>query len=222
MSTTTPTGVRTATLPRVNLLPTEIREGARFRNLQAAMGLSVVLALVVVGALAYLGSSDVNDAQGGLSAAQTLGTGLQTKVNTFANVPQQYALVAAADAQLQQALSQEVRYSFILNDLSLRIPAGVWLTSLTVNQSVDTPNAIPGAWGTPELATVKAAGTAINLSDVGGWLDSLARSGNYTDPWVGNATSSASPGATGQWTFDSTVGITSKALSNRYTQKAGG
>jgi len=221
MSTTTPTGVRTATLPRVNLLPTEIREGARFRNLQAAMGLAVVLAVVVVAALAYLGSSDVNDAQDGLSAAQARGAVLQTQVRQYATVPQQYALVANAQAQLQQAMSQEVRYSFLLNDLSLRMPAGVWLTSLTVSQTVDSPNSTNGAWGNPQLATVKASGTAISLNDVAGWLDTLARSGTYTDPWAGNAVQSLSGTTVGQWTFDSTVGVTDKALSNRYLQKAG-
>ena len=221
MSTTTPTAVRTATLPRVNLLPTEIREGARFRNLQAAMGLAVVLAVVVVAALAYLGSSDVNDAQDGLSAAQARGAVLQTQVRQYATVPQQYALVANAQAQLQQAMSQEVRYSFLLNDLSLRMPAGVWLTSLTVSQTVDSPNSTNGAWGNPQLATVKASGTAISLNDVAGWLDTLARSGTYTDPWAGNAVQSLSGTTVGQWTFDSTVGVTDKALSNRYLQKAG-
>ena len=221
MSTTTPTGVRTATLPRVNLLPTEIREGARFRNLQAAMGLAVVLAVVVVAALAYLGSSDVNDAQDGLSAAQTRGAVLQSQVRQYDTVPQQYALVANAQAQLQQAMSQEVRYSFILNDLSLRMPAGVWLTSLSVNQTVDTPNSTNGAWGNAQLASVKASGTAISLNDVAGWLDTLARSGTYTDPWAGNAVQSLSGATVGQWTFDSSVGVTDKALSNRYLQKAG-
>jgi Tfp pilus assembly protein PilN len=221
MSTTTPTGVRTATLPRVNLLPTEIREGARFRNLQAAMALAVVLALVVVGGLAYLASGDVNDAQDGLTVAQTQGTALQAQVHKYADVPQKYALVANADAQLQQAMSQEVRYSFIMNDLSLRMPAGVWLTSLTINEAVDNPNSTAGAWGTPQLAVVKTSGIALNLNDVAGWLDTLVRGRDYTDPWVGNATASTSPGSTGQWSFESTVGITSKALSNRYMQKAG-
>jgi len=221
MSTTTPTGVRTATLPRVNLLPSEIREGARFRNLQAAMALAVVLALVVVGGLAYLGSNDVNDAQDGLTVAQTQGSALQAQVRQYADVPQKYALVANADAQLQQAMSQEVRYSFVLNDLSLRMPAGVWLSSLAITQTVDTPFSTAGAWGTPQLASVKASGIALNLNDVAGWLDALARGSSYTDPWVGNATVSGSLGTTGQWSFDSTVGITAKALSNRYAQKAG-
>jgi Tfp pilus assembly protein PilN len=221
MSTSTPTAVRTATLPRVNLLPAEISEGARFRNLQAAMALAIVVALVVVGALTYLASGDVNDAQDGLTQAQTRGTALQAEVHQYASVPQEYAVVANADAQLQQAMSQEVRYSFILNDLSLRMPAGVWLTNLAISQQVDLPNGTNGAWGSPQLAAIKISGTAINLNDVAGWLDTLARSGEYTDPWVGNATVSASSGTTGQWNFDSTVGVTSKALSNRYTQKAG-
>jgi Tfp pilus assembly protein PilN len=222
MSTTTPTGVRTATLPKVNLLPTEISEGARFRNLQAAMGLSVLLAVVVIGGLTYIASGDVSDAQAGLTTAQDEGTQLQAKVHTFADVPEHYAQASAAAAQLQQAMSQEIRYSFILNDISLRMPAGVWLTTLNISQPVDTPGTAKGAWGDSQLTAIKATGTALNLNDVAGWLTAMARGTNYTDPYLGTAnTSTSATSTTSQWTFDSTLGITTKALSNRYTQKAG-
>jgi Tfp pilus assembly protein PilN len=228
MSTTTPTGVRTAILPKVNLLPTEISEGARFRNLQAALAMLIVLAVLVVGALTYLANGQVSDAQDGLNAAQSHGAQLEAETAAYANVPQQYALVATADAQLEQAMSQEIRYSFVLNDLSLRMPAGVWLTNVSIAQPVDTPNQTKGAWGTPVLATVKFTGTAITLNDVAGWLDALAKGGNYTDPYLGQAntastttTTSTTPGTAPMWSFDSSMGITTKALSNRYTQKAG-
>jgi Tfp pilus assembly protein PilN len=226
MSTTTPTGVRTAILPKVNLLPSEISEGARFRNLQAAMALSVVLAVLVVGALTYFAGNDVDDAQQGLDTAQAHGTALQAQAAAYATVPQQYALVATADAQLQQAMSQEIRYSFVMNDISLRMPAGVWLTNINIGQPVDTPNQTKGAWGSPQLAAVKLTGIAVNLNDVAGWLESLARGPNYTDPYLTQTsttvtTATTLPGSSPQWGFDSTLGITTKALSNRYTQKAG-
>jgi Tfp pilus assembly protein PilN len=221
MSTTTPTGVRTATLPKVNLLPTEISEGARFRNLQAAMALSVVLAAVVVGGLAYLASGDVNDAQTGLASAQSIGTGLQAKVHTYDDVPPKYAQVSTADAQLQQAMSQELRYSFILNDLSLRMPVGVWIQSLSINQPIDSPGSTIGAWGSPQATAVNLTGTALNLNDVAGWLEALARGKSYTDPYVTQTALVPNVGTAGQWTFQSSLGITNRALSNRYTQKAG-
>jgi Tfp pilus assembly protein PilN len=225
-TTTTPTPVRTATLPRVNLLPTEISEGARFRNLQALMALAVILAVVVVGALAYFASGDVSDAQTALTASQAKGTALQAQTRLYADVPQKYALVAAADAQLTQAMAKEVRYSFVLNDLSLRMPAGVWLTNLTISENVDQPDSSKGAWGNPVLASVKLSGVALNLNDVAGWLDALAKGAHYTDPYL-TQTSAAATGttsgstATPWWNFDSTLGITDKGLSNRYTQKAG-
>ncbi len=222
MSTTTPTGVRTATLPKVNLLPTEISEGARFRNLQAAMALAVVLAAVVVGGLSYLASGDENDAQSALSVAQARGTQLQAETAKYASVPQKYAQVATAAAQLQQAMSQEIRYSYVLNDLSLRMPAGVWLTSVIIDQPVDTPGATKAAWGSSQLASVKVSGVALNMNDVAGWLDTLARGAIYTDPYLTQTASAPSTGTSvASWTFDSTLGITSKGLSNRYLQKAG-
>ena len=72
MSTTT-TAVQTGTLPRVNLLPQEISESAKFRTAQLVMGLAVVGAVVVVGGLWYLASSDESAAQDQLATAQSDG-----------------------------------------------------------------------------------------------------------------------------------------------------
>ena len=43
-----------------------------------------------------------------------------------------YAQVAAGEAALDLAMGDEVRYSFVLNDLSLTIPNDVWLTRIVV------------------------------------------------------------------------------------------
>ena len=40
----------------------------------------------------------------------------------YADVPKVYAAVDAAEAQLKLAMGHEIRYSFVLNDLSLTIP----------------------------------------------------------------------------------------------------
>ena len=137
----TATAVRTGTLPRVNLLPTEISEGARFRNAQWVMGLAVAVAVAAVGALTYLAVGDQSDAQEQLTSAQAEGAQLTQQVNTppLSEVPALYEKVAVAQAQLTQAMGQEVHYSTMLRDLSLTIPANVWLTEMAITQPVDAP-----------------------------------------------------------------------------------
>jgi Tfp pilus assembly protein PilN len=219
---TTQTTVRTSTrLPRVNLLPPEISEGAKFRTAQMVMGLAVLSSFVVVGALWYLSSGDASAAQDDLNSAQTASTGLQAKVATFAQVPVVYAERATAKAQLDQAMSQEIRYSFVLNDLSLTMPPGVWLTTVTISQPVDAPGTVKGAWGNLADGTVTLSGQANNLPQVAGWLEALARQSPYTDPYL-SSTQSSSAGAgaasTTGYTFSSTVSLSAKALSNRYAR----
>ena len=204
----------------MNLLPTEISEGAKFRNLQAALALTVVLALGVVGGfltLPRLRRGQRCPAAGRLGADPDE---LQGEVASYVSVPKLYAQVALANAQLAQAMGQEVRYSFVLRDLSLSIPSTVYLTTMTVAQPVDTPGTVIGAWGGAGVANITFHGQVGKLNDVAAWLDSLTKSKYYSDPYVTVATR-LSAGATQPFQFDSSVIVTSKALTGRYPDKAG-
>jgi Tfp pilus assembly protein PilN len=222
MSTTTSTGtgLRTGALPKVNLLPNEISEGARFRNLQLALALVVLLAVGIVGVLTYLASGEVSDAQDQVNSAQAQTVTLQHQVTSYAEVPKLYAQVALADAQLTQAMGQEVRYSFVLRDLSLTIPSSIFLTTMTITQPVDTPDSVIGAWGNSGLASITFHGQAMKLTDVAAWLDSLTKAKYYGDPYATTAVRPDVKKGTA-FAFDSTVLITPVALTNRYAAKAG-
>jgi Tfp pilus assembly protein PilN len=216
----TQTVVQTGALPRVNLLPSEISESAKFRTAQMVMGLAVAAAVVVVGGLWYLASADESAAQDNLNAAQTEGAQLQTELATYADVQPVYDQAVTAQAQLTQAMSQEVRYSFVLNDLSLGMPQGVWLTNLTIVQPVDQPDSTKGAWGNTSQGTVTMQGTASNLPQVAGWLQALAAQKSYLDPYLTTAQGAGTASTSGNYTFTSSVGISDRALTHRY-DKAG-
>jgi Tfp pilus assembly protein PilN len=219
MSTTT-TAVQTGTLPRVNLLPQEISESAKFRTAQLVMGLAVVGAVVIVGGLWYLASSDESAAQDQLATAQSNGAQLQTQLTTYANVQPVYDQAVTSQAQLTQAMSQEVRYSFVLNDMSLGMPQGVWLTNVTISQPVDAPDSLKGAWGTPVLGSVTMQGSASTLPQVAGWMQALAAQKSYTDPYLTTTQGVGTASSSGNYSFTSSVGISDRALSHRY-DKAG-
>jgi Tfp pilus assembly protein PilN len=220
---------RLATLPRVNLLPPEIEEQRRFRKVQIGLGAGVLAAVAAVGALTLLASGAVSDAQSDLDTAKAREAQLNQEKATYAEVPLVFAQVEAANVQLGQAMGQEVRWSYFLNDLSLKAPSKVWLTSMTVTQNVDVGGAAVPAATTPGaastylatgLGTVTFEGKGYRHNDVAAWLDALAKQKGLTQPYF---TKSAKEliGAESAVSFSSQATITEEALSKRYTEKAG-
>jgi Tfp pilus assembly protein PilN len=227
------TAGRLAHFPRVNLLPPEIEEARRFRRVQAGLGAAVAGTVVVVGLLYALASGQAADAQTELDAATARHTALQQKASEYANVPAVYAQVAAAKAQVGEAMGQEVRWSFFLNDLSLKIPQRVWVTSMNVTQNVaaaggpGTAAAAQGAGAgdanplaTAGIGQVTFEGNAMNHNDVASWLDSLARQHGYADPYF-TMSEKTDIGDHKVAHYQSSVTLTDEALSGRYTEKAG-
>lgn len=223
MSTLTLTSV--ALLPRVNLLPPEIEEQRRFRRVQGGLGLGVVAALGVVGLLAVLANGQVASAQDGLDQSTARGDALQARTAKYADVPLVYAQVEAGEAQLAQAMGQEVRWSYFLNDLSLKTPDKVWLTSMTVTQQVDSATgaaapSVDDAYIAPGVGTVTFEGNGYAHNDVAAWLQALAKQEGLTQPYF-TSSEDAEIGSEDAVTFTSQATLTEDALSGRYGQKAG-
>ena len=220
MSTQTTT--RLATLPRVNLLPPEIEQQRRFRHVQAGLGGAVLASVVVAGALFVAANADVGKAQDDLDANKAKTTQLQSNVDQYAEVPLVLGQVDAARAQLGQAMGKEVRWSYVLNDLSLKIPRHVWLDSMIVTS---TPPAVAAQavdqYAAAGVATIAFEGHGYGHNDVAAWLNSLAREKGFTQAYFSDST--VDPLGTNDHAvkFSSTVTVTDDALSNRYTEKAG-
>jgi Tfp pilus assembly protein PilN len=219
MSTKTTTQL--ATLPQVNLLPPEIGEQRRFRHVQASLGGAVLASLVVVGVLLVAASSQVGKAQDDLDANKAQGAQLQTKVAQYAEVPLIAGQVEAGHAQLAQAMGQEVRWSYFLNDLSLKIPQHVWLDTMTVTSSPAAAAApAVGQYAAVGIGSITFVGHAYSHNDVAAWLNSLAKQKGYTQPYFSDSTVEARGGNDHAVNFTSQVTVTDDALSKRYTEKA--
>ena len=229
MSTLTRGGQATTTqlaaLPRVNLLPPEVAESRRLRKVQTGLAGGVALAVVVSGALALAASNQVSAAQDDLDASKAKSTQLNAEAARYADVPRVYAEVSAAEAQLSQAMGREVRWSYFLNDLSLRTPSKVWLTSMSVTETVDSSAAVvaPGtttAYGDPGIGTVTFAGKGYQHNDVASWLRALGQQKGLANPYFSQSIKEKID-SQDSVTFTSQATITEDALSGRYTGKAG-
>ena len=216
--TAQPVGSGLVALPKVNLLPPEIAESARFRKVQLGLGGGVLAAIGVV-AMLYVGaSSSLSEANTELAASQSTGAQLQAETVKYNDVTAVYAQAAAAEAMLTQAMGQEVRYSQFLNDLSLTVPDNVWVKNVSFVQT-----AAPPALGStePGIGTVTFTGVGFKHDDVAVWLESLAKQKGYANPYFSSSTE-VLIGTRKTVDFSSTVTLTSDALSKRYTAPAGG
>lgn len=166
-------------LPRVNLLPPEIEEQRHFRRVQGGLAGAVLAAFGVVGVL-YLGATGaVSDATEKVDAASARQQSLSASIAGYRTVTQLYKREADSQAMLVTAMSQEVRYSRLLNDLSLTLPKDVWVTNLTFDQSSPVA-ALPGTTG--GLGKVTITGVADEHGDVALWLEALREQAGYVDP----------------------------------------
>jgi Tfp pilus assembly protein PilN len=212
-------------MPRVNLMPPEIAEAERFRRLQLAMGGAVLASVVIVGLLYHHEKSGISSAQGQLDAAQAKQTALQSQLNGLSNVSQTYADVQAKQALLSQAMGQEIRWSYILNDLSYRITSNLWLTNVSATETsvggptTTAPTGLPGGPST-SLGTVSFSGVAFSHDDVAKWLDSLTKEKGFSQPTFSSSTEVPLDGRM-VVNYGTQVLVNENALSNRYVQGPG-
>lgn len=222
MSTAQRTVTAVVALPRVNLLPPEIAEQARFKRVQAGLGLGVVAALGLVGVAFVVANSQVGSAQDDLDAQVARNRTLSAQEAQYAEVPLVYAQVDASRARLAQAMGREIRWSYVLNDLSLVTPSKVWLTSMTVTASEPDPAAAPAtdSYLQPGLGTVTFQGKGSRHNDVAAWLVALGKEPGLSQPYF-TSSKVEKIGTEDSVTFTSQATITEDALSGRWTDEAG-
>jgi len=203
------------TLPRVNLLPIEIAQAARFRRIKFGLGSVVAAALGLVALLVAGAAGSVTDAHDKVDTAAAQQRSLQSQAAQYRDVTATIARAANAQALLVTAMGEEVRYSRFLDGLAQTIPDHVWIKSVTFSQAVPA-GAAPAAGATiAGIGSVTFAGTAYQHEDVAVLLESLKTQKGYGGPLFQNSTEGLI-GTRTVVTFSVTVALTPEALSGRY------
>ena len=226
-----------AAFPRVNLMPEVVAAEARVHRARVMLIGATAASVLVVGGLYLMSMGAVSQAQDQLDAAQATGAQLASEQAKYSDVPKVQAQVQAATAQQYQALGGEARWSFLLNNLALTIPAGTSLTNFTgtitgvppAAGSATSASSAPGAapagtvtsvLGHPGIGVITFQGEALGYPQVANFLDSQAKQKTLVDPFASSVTAATGQTAKGL-TFTSTATITAAALSHRYDPKAG-
>ena len=120
----------------------------------------------------------------------------------------------------------EVRWSTVLNNLALTIPAGVSLTSFQAtvtgatasgtSTGAPTANAsVSSMLGLPGVGSISYDGEARDTSRVAAFIESLTKSGGMLDPFATQVTGGT--GSTGTTNLGSTAPTTTKPTSVTFT-----
>ena len=207
-----------APLPRVNLLPPEIAERQRFRRIQVGLGAGLLAATGVVALLHAAAVSGTAEASAELAATSSRGAELRAETTEYAEVQRIHAEAAAATSMLAGAMSQEIRFSTLLDDLSRNVPDDVWLENVTFTQSAPVAGAAPTTGG---VGSVSFTGVGGQHDDVASWLESLSGQRRFADATFTKSTAEPRNGRPSV-AFTSSATLTPAALSGRYTAADGG
>jgi Tfp pilus assembly protein PilN len=236
-----PVSASLAAFPRVNLIPDEIAEEARVRGARMVLVGAVAASVAVTGGLYLMAAGQVSSAQEQLDSAQARSASLAAEATKYSDVPKVRADLQSAQIQQATALSGEVRWSVVLNNLALTMPAGTSLTSLkgTISGSPSSAAAagsvpaVQSVLGNAGIGTLGYEGEATDFSRVAAFLEAMSKNTGLIDPFATQTASQAaagpgvSTGGTGASnvpvqkgvTFTASATVSQKALSHRYDLK---
>jgi len=206
---------------RVDLLPEAMLVKAAVRRAKVlALTLIFVALFIIVAWRLYL-QLQIQTAEDELLQAEATGAQLQAELARYSEIPPIYAAAEQGQEALTLAMGQEIRWSFLLNQLSFSTPEGVELGS--VGGAVSETGTLETSPGEvlplqPAEGTMTFTGTASGYERVAAWLDSLEGLKDYTYPFLANTAkeSEGEEGGLAGVTWDSNANLSPNALSGRY------
>jgi Tfp pilus assembly protein PilN len=239
MASGSPWADRRLSLPRVNLLPKEIRERRLLRRQRSGVAAGFLLLLALLGLWYVREAQQAAEVRRQADEARADADGLRARkaaLEPYAALERQ---VAAAEQLKAKVYAREVRFSAVLQDISALMPADVWLTQMSAALKTTgdaaaggaaaaaagaaTPGS-PGA-GSP-VATITFSGAGLGHVDVGGFMRALAAgpkkrgSPVYLNPYFTASQKNAQEGGDPTVTFTASVDLSQAAFSGRF-QPAG-
>lgn len=196
---------------QINLLPREIAERRRARQITVFLG-AAGLALVAILALIFLiQTARLAGERSKLEDTKRQTSALQRQVNQLQNFADLEQTLRTKEDLLGRLTATEVRWSVLLADISLVIPSEVWLTNFSgsVQAAPGAPAPRPGT--ALVLGTIQASGMSFTHLDVAKWLTRLAEVREFAFPYL-SLTSKAGDAGQTLVQFNSSVQLSDAAL----------
>jgi len=194
---------------QINLLPPEILERRRARQITSLLALGGLALVAILVLIFIVQAARLGGERGKLDDIKASNARLQRRVNQLASFSDLQNQVRTKEQLLGQLTTNEVRWSLLLNNISLVIPSDVWLTNFSGSIQLPPPGT-PAASAT--FGTIQVSGMTFTHLDVASWLVRLARVDEFTFPYL--SLSAKQESDTGQTLvqFNSSVTLSDKAL----------
>jgi Tfp pilus assembly protein PilN len=197
-------------MTQVNLLPPEIKQRERTRQLTGLVILGGVALVALLVALFVLESAKVSSADKDLRAQQQKNAALQAQISQLAPFGKLQTDVAAARSVFNAQLGGQVLWSGVLQNVSNIIPDQMYLTGI-----IATAGQSQGAVGTPPtngiIGTIQFQGVSSDRPTVALWLTRLEQVKGWVNAWVSNVIEATGTSGAPSYTFSASVDLTSDA-----------
>ena len=205
-------------LPRVDLLPPEVRAERRSGVTVRRAWMGVVGAAAIAGIAIGGATLRSIEAQDELMAAQADTQQLLLEQGKYSDVRDLKTEITKLAAAQAVAGSTEIAWPSYLAQIEATLPAGVTVSTITIDQAspvaeyAQSDNSLQA----PRIGTVMFTAQSVTLPSVPDWLDGLATLPGYTD---------ATPGTVdlkdGFYEASVTMHIDQRAFSNRFAPTEG-
>lgn len=209
---------------RIDLLPPAYLERRRERRVLTSIVVGGLLVLLLlIGYWFYVGTQ-INDANEELAAVEARNNSLRAEIAELQRFADLAAEVQAKQTALQTVFAGDVAWPSLMTELAMVIPGEVWLTNLSGSAGA-TEGAAPVGTETASvrissktpLGRIQFQGQSLSMPGVAKWLIRLATVDAFDAIWLNNATASSSAEEAALLvTFDSTLELGTKALSDRF------
>lgn len=207
--------------PTPSLIPPDIVRRRAVGNAKRRTGLALVLVLAIIAVFYVIGRMEVATARIDLATAQAGLRAAEAQRAEYKDIPAVFAAVDAARAELAQAMGNEVQVARLITDLSLIVPPGVSLTSVSmVTGGEELQGAMENSAGNEvqelPVGSVTFSGEASRFNDVSAWVDTLRAQSDYQNVILTDVSRVA---GTGLYIFSCSAELTEEALSGRFVQE---
>lgn len=173
-------------IPRVNLLPPEIREAREFKKTQGVLAGALVGVIALIGVGFGLSVWDLNRAENDLAAEQATTAQLNTEKAKYARVTEVKNEADAVNTARQTSMTQDVLWTQQVDQIVTEMPADMTFAKLTMTfdatgGSVDLNNPLANPSGVGTI-TVDALGK--NHTTAAAWLEAEAAHPGYVTPYL--------------------------------------
>ncbi|WHP17781.1 hypothetical protein [Cellulomonas sp. ES6] len=214
----------TPMVPRVNLLPPEVREARELSRVRRWLAIGILGVLGVCG-LAWGASLVVAaDAQDELVMAQAETGRIAADTQQYADLQRTQTELARATDLRRIAMTTDVEWSQYLWSLAVTAPEGVTFESigLQADSVVGTQEQLVTPESTTEgFGSVTVVARSSTLPDTSAWVEQLLTVPGVVDAWVGSATYSGEDG-TIFYRVQLTATLTEDAMSGRFSPEKEG